>query len=67
MQPVLCWEVTVPFRCRDHRFQDSLAKERRSAIEVLMLLVKPLTKRFGFGVWEGGSDVSGRLRSWGQE
>ncbi|KAI6072185.1 hypothetical protein LUU34_01226800 [Aix galericulata] len=26
---LLCWGVTVPFRCRDHRFQDSLAKERR--------------------------------------
>lgn len=48
---LLFWALAVLFLCRDHRYQDSLAKGRRQGIEALMLLVKPPTKRFGFVDW----------------
>lgn len=50
----LFWDVTVPFPCRAHRYQGSLAKERRLVIGVLMLLEKPPTKRCGSGELVGG-------------
>lgn len=54
----LFWDVTVPFRCRAHHYQGSLAKERRSVIGASMLLEKPPTKRFGCGEHVGGGQRS---------